>query len=37
MRINSYKGLSKLNNSLQDEKYLKDKVIAHYFKFLFGG
>lgn len=35
--INSYKELSKLNNSLQDEKYLKDKVVAHYFKFLFEG
>ena len=35
--INSYKELSKLNNSLQDEKYLKDKVVGHYFKFLFEG
>ena len=33
--INSYKELSKLNKTFQGEEYLKDEVIADYFKFLF--
>lgn len=35
--INSYKELSKLNKTFQGEEYLKDEVIARYFKFLFEG
>lgn len=35
--INSYKELSELSNTFQGEKYLKDEVIARYFKFLFEG
>ena len=33
--IKSYKELLSLNSSLQNEEYLKDKLVAYYFKFLF--